>query len=65
MGREERSGRIYTEEQKAWLQAIRDHLAVNVEMTADDITDAPEFAAKGGILRARALFGARLPALLG
>ena len=26
--------------------------------------DAPEFSARGGIIRARALFGARLPALL-
>jgi type I restriction enzyme R subunit len=26
--------------------------------------DAPEFAARGGIVRARAMFGARLPDLL-
>ena len=26
--------------------------------------DAPDFAGRGGIVRARALFGARLPALL-
>jgi type I restriction enzyme R subunit len=64
LGREERAGRTYSDEQKAWLAAIRDHLAVNIEIGPDDMMDAPEFAARGGILRARALFGARLPALL-
>jgi N-6 DNA Methylase len=36
-GREEKAGRIYSDEQKAWLAAIRDHLAVNVETTMDDL----------------------------
>ena len=30
LGREEKAGRIYTEEQRDWLMAIRDYLAVNV-----------------------------------
>jgi type I restriction enzyme, R subunit len=30
----------------------------------DDLTDAPDFGARGGLLRARALFGGRLPKLL-
>lgn len=64
LGREEKAGRVYTEEQRAWLMAIRDHLAVNIEIRPEDIVDAPEFAGRGGILRARALFGVRLPALL-
>jgi hypothetical protein len=64
LGREEKAGRAYSDEQKAWLAAIRDHLAVNVEATMDDIMDAPDFGARGGLLRARALFGARLPKLL-
>ena len=64
LGREEKAGRTYTEEQRAWLIAIRDHLGVNVEIRAEDMMDAPEFSARGGIVRARAMFGVRLPALL-
>ncbi len=64
LGREEKAGRAYTDEQRAWLSAIRDHIAVNAEIRPEDMTDAPEFAARGGILRARSLFGTRLPALL-
>jgi type I restriction enzyme R subunit len=64
LGREEKAGRSYTDEQRAWLAAIRDHLSVNVEIRAEDLMDAPEFSARGGIVRARALFGARLPQLL-
>jgi type I restriction enzyme R subunit len=64
LGREERAGRTYTDEQRNWLLAIRDHLAVNIEIRPEDMTDAPEFTSRGGLLRARALFGARLPGLL-
>ncbi|HMO94892.1 MAG TPA: DEAD/DEAH box helicase family protein, partial [Tepidiformaceae bacterium] len=31
LGREERAGRAYTAEQRGWLEAIRDHLAANVD----------------------------------
>ena len=39
-------------------------LGVNIEIRPEDMMEAPEFSARGGIVRARALFGARLPALL-
>lgn len=64
LGREEKAGRTYSDEQRNWLMAIRDHLAVNIELRPEDMMDAPEFAGRGGIIRARVLFGARLPALL-
>jgi type I restriction enzyme R subunit len=64
LGREEKAGRAYSDEQRAWLMAIRDHLAVNIEIRPEDMMDAPEFSGRGGIVKARALFGARLPALL-
>src|SRR5437660_7549558 len=64
LGREEKAGRSYSDEHRAWLLAIRDHLAVNIEIRPEDMMDAPEFSGRGGIVRARALFGARLPALL-
>ena len=64
LGREEKAGRAYSDEQRAWLMAIRDHLAVNIEIRPEDMMDAPEFSGRGGIVKARALFGAQLPALL-
>lgn len=64
LGREEKAGRVYSDEQRVWLMAIRDHLGVNIEIRVEDMVDAPEFSARGGIVKARALFGARLPALL-
>ena len=64
LGREEKAGRSYSDAQREWLMAIRDHLAVNIEIRPEDMMDAPEFAARGGTVRARALFGARLPELL-
>ena len=47
LGREERAGRTYTEAQRAWLFAIRDFIAVNVDITPEDLMDAPDFAAAG------------------
>ena len=49
LGREERAGRTYTEAQRAWLFAIRDFIAVNVDITPEDLMDAPDFAAQGGL----------------
>lgn len=64
LGREEKAGRTYSDEQRAWLLAIRDHLAVNIEIRPEDIMEAPEFASRGGMIKARGLFGQRLPVLL-
>jgi type I restriction enzyme R subunit len=64
LGREERAGRTYTQTQRAWLFAIRDFIAVNVDITPEDLMDAPDFAAQGGLLRAHALFGDRLRPIL-
>ena len=49
---------------RAWLFLIRDFIAVNVDITTDDLQDAPDFAAQGGLVRAHALFGDRLRPLL-
>jgi type I restriction enzyme, R subunit len=64
LGREERAGRTYTEAQRTWLFTIRDFIAVNVDITPEDLMDAPDFAAQGGLLRAHTLFGDRLRPLL-
>jgi type I restriction enzyme, R subunit len=44
--------------------AICDHLSVDIEIRPEDMMDALEFSGCGGIVRARALFCARLPGLL-
>ena len=60
LGREEKAGRTYTDAQRAWLIAIRDLFAVNVDITPEDLMDAPDFRCPGGLLRAHSLFGDRL-----
>jgi len=64
LGREERAGRAYAEAQLTWLRAIRDFIALNVDITPQDLMDAPDFAAQGGLARAFALFGERLKPIL-
>jgi type I restriction enzyme R subunit len=64
LGREKNAGRTYSDEQLAWLTAIRDHLAVNAEATRADLQEVPAFADQGGAMRAAALFGDRLDAVL-
>jgi len=64
LGREKNAGREYSQEQLAWLNAIRDHLAVNGDATRRDLQDMPAFAGKGGLIKAQELFGARLGSVL-
>ena len=64
LGREERAGRAYTEAQRVWLFAIRDFIAVNVDITPKELMAAPDFAAQGGLVRAQAVFGDRLRPIL-
>ncbi len=65
IGREKNAGREYSTEQLAWLTAIRDHLAVNGDVTRRDLQDMAAFSGRGGLVRAQALFGAQLDAVLG
>jgi type I restriction enzyme R subunit len=65
LGREKNAGREYSPEQLAWLNAIRDHLAVNGDLTRRDLQDMPAFSGKGGLIKAQDLFGSRLDAVLG
>jgi type I restriction enzyme R subunit len=62
LGREQRAGRTYDQDQLGWLEAIRDYLAANIEVTPADLQES--FAAKGGVLGARRAFGTRLETLL-
>ncbi len=62
LGREQRAGRTYSQEQLGWLEAIRDYLAANIEVTLADVQE--NFAARGGVIGARRAFGPGLDALL-
>jgi type I restriction enzyme R subunit len=65
LGREKKAGREYFEVQMEWLRLMRDHVAANVELRIEDLREVPEFTARGGSARARAVFGAEfLPALV-
>lgn len=64
LGREKRAGRVYTPEQEEWLRAIAAFIAANAEIAPRDFQEAPDLADRGGILRARALFGTGLNEML-
>ena len=56
-------GISFTEEQKAWLDAIKDHIATALSIEVEDFQQVP-FSQKGGLGKADQLFGAELPTLL-
>lgn len=60
IGRQIKAARNFTEEQMAWLRLIKDHIAANVEMPLADLQEMPQFAGRGGIVRARQLFETKL-----
>jgi type I restriction enzyme, R subunit len=62
LGREKRAGRDYSADQLDWLEAIRDHLAANIEVSPGDLQSS--FADRGGAVGAKRAFGNRLKALL-
>ncbi len=53
----------FTAEQLKWLEMIRDHIAANLGIEADDFELSP-FAQEGGIGKVHQLFGAELPRVL-
>ena len=60
LGREKKQGRDYTQDQQEWLKAVANFIAANAEIEPQDLMTAPVFADKGGLLKARELFGTRL-----
>ena len=60
---QEIAGRNFTDEQRQWLEDIKDHIAGSVSIDPADLQYAP-FAQRGGIGRAHAVFGDELAPLL-
>ena len=58
------AGKTFTEEQAKWLELIRSHMVQNLTIDLSDLDDAPIFAAKGGLGRARKVFTPDLEALI-
>ncbi|MBI5284322.1 MAG: DEAD/DEAH box helicase family protein [Chloroflexi bacterium] len=60
---QETAGRVFTEEQRAWLELIRDHVASGLAIAATDFDYSP-FAQQGGLGKAYQVFGDDLAKLL-
>ncbi len=58
------SGKRFTEEQRRWLEMIRDHVAANLQIETEDFDYAP-FAQEGGIGKVWQVFGDDLDRILG
>ncbi len=63
LAQQESSGRRFTDEQLRWLEDIRDHIAANFQIEANDFQYVP-FAQRGGLGKAYQLFGEGLGKLL-
>jgi type I restriction enzyme R subunit len=61
---QEQDGRKFTEEQRQWLTAIRDHIAASVSIEPDDL-ELPPFSQWGGLGKAYKVFGGELQPILG
>jgi type I restriction enzyme R subunit len=64
IGRQIKAGREFSDEQMAWLKAIKDYLVANVEIEAADLMRDQPFADWGGVVAARKVFGGELNAVL-
>lgn len=60
---QQNAGREFTDEQVDWLRLIRDHLAASLSIEPRELLDPP-FSQRGGLGRARELFGHELDGLL-
>ncbi|MEW6325038.1 MAG: type I restriction-modification enzyme R subunit C-terminal domain-containing protein [Nitrospirota bacterium] len=56
---QEKGGKKFTDEQRRWLEMIRNHVAANLSVEAEDFDLAP-FAQQGGLGKAHQVFGEKL-----
>ena len=57
-------GKSFSDEQMAWLKAIKDYLAANVEIAPADLMRDQPFSDWGGVVAARRVFGTELNGML-
>ena len=58
-----KAGAVFSPDQLAWLNLIRDHIATSLSIEPDDLELSP-FNQRGGLGQAHQLFGKNLPELL-
>ena len=63
LGEQESRGKKFTDEQRHWLEMIRDHVAANLAVDRDDFEYAP-FAQEGGLGKVHQVFGSELNKLI-
>jgi type I restriction enzyme R subunit len=63
LSQQEEQGRKFTDEQRQWLTAIRDHIAASVSIEPDDF-ELPPFSQWGGLGKAYKVFGADMQPIL-
>lgn len=63
LAQQENSGKKFTDEQRRWLQMIRDHIAANLSIEREDFDYAP-FAQNGGLGKVHQVFGDELNEIL-
>ncbi|RAK68087.1 DEAD/DEAH box helicase family protein [Hymenobacter edaphi] len=60
LGQQQQAGRLFSEEQQQWLTWMKNKVATDLSVEAEDFT-LPPFADQGGYARAKAVFGDELP----
>jgi len=63
LAQQENTGRRFTPDQRQWLEAMRDHIAANLQMEMEDFDYVP-FSQRGGAQRAYVVFGEGLGKIL-
>lgn len=63
MAEKQSAGVVFTDDQRKWLDAIKDHIAASLNIEQDDLEEVP-FNTIGGLGRAYELFGDELTAIL-
>ena len=63
LAQQHQAGRVFTTEQRRWLDMIKDHLVTSLGITTDDFDYTP-FSLEGGLGKAAQLFGSGLVDLL-
>ncbi len=59
MAQQQASEKTFTDEQRHWLEMIRDHIAANLSIDTEDFDYAP-FAQEGGLGKVHQVFGDKL-----
>jgi type I restriction enzyme R subunit len=63
LGDQDKHGRKFSDEQRQWLEAIRDQIAGSLSMEMEDFDYEP-FVQRGGLGRAMKVFGPQLQPLV-